>query len=77
MHLGVRELAAAISSAAIIFCCSCEKHRLGEDPEVQKEQVDPAKAGGEETSTTAEKKEAEPSASPTPANFFPQTTPEP
>ena len=43
MHFGVRQTAAAISASALIFCCSCEKHHLGEDPEAQKEHVDVAK----------------------------------
>ena len=76
MHFGVREIAAAVSSAALIFFCSCEKHRLGEDPEVQKEHVDAA-SGAEENSSEA--KEAptspEPTSSPTPVEFFPESTP--
>ena len=76
MHFGVREIAAAISIAALIFCCSCEKHHLGEDPEVQKEHVD--LAGGAEENPSAIQ-EASPSAtvktSPTPAEFFPESTP--
>jgi hypothetical protein len=78
MHFGVREIAATISAAALIFCCSCEKHHLGEDPEVQKEHVDVA--GGTEGSPS-ETQEASPSAtvktSPTPVEFFPETTPSP
>ena len=45
MHFGVRQIAAAVSTAALIFCCSCEKHHLGEDPEVQKEHVDVGENG--------------------------------
>jgi hypothetical protein len=77
MHFGVRETAAAFSTAALIFCCSCEKHRLGEDPEAQKEQVD-VSAGSEENSSAAKEETSEsPSAtaSPTPAEFFPDSTP--
>ena len=78
MHFGIREIVAAISGAAVIFCCSCEKHRLGEDPEAQKERVESA-AGGEEKSN-ATKENAESSAamaSPTPVEFFPESTPSP
>src|SRR2546421_10364326 len=78
MHFGLREIVAAISAAALIFCCSCEKHHLGEDPEAQKEHVESAGAG-EETSA-AEKENAEPPAatkSATPVEFFPQNTPAP
>jgi hypothetical protein len=75
MHFGVREIAAAVSTVALIFCCSCEKHRLGEDPEVQKERVDVA--GGQETSSEAIETSPSPeaSASPTPVEFFPESTP--
>ena len=77
MHFGVREMAAAISAAALIFCCSCEKHYLGEVPEVQKEHVDEAKSG--EENAAANKAEAGESPTPkrTPAEFFPENTPSP
>ena len=73
MHLGVRELAAAISAVALIFCCSCEKHHAGEDPEVQKEAL------GNENPAAASKSEPAESATPkpTPVQFFPETTPPP
>ncbi len=78
MHFGVRQIAAAISAAALIFCCSCEKHHLGEDPEVQKEKVGDTKAGEE---NVAEPSKADPFESakpkPTPAEFFPENTPAP
>ena len=73
MHFGVREFIAAISGAALIFCCSCEKHHLGEDPEVQKEKVEnehPAAANKAEPAENA-------AAKPTPAQFFPETSPSP
>jgi hypothetical protein len=73
MHFGLREITASISAAALIFCCSCEKHRLGEDPEVQKENV--------ETEHPAAANKAEPAenaaAKPTPAQFFPENSPSP
>ena len=77
MHFGVRHAAAAaVSTAALIFCCSCEKHRLGEDPEVQKEHVD-VPAGSEENSSPTEDTSVSPAAtaSPTPVEFFPESTP--
>jgi hypothetical protein len=78
MHFGVREVIASISAAALIFCCSCEKHRLGEDPEVQKEHVD-VSGGPEENSGATKDEAASPAASvsPTPVEFFPETTPSP
>jgi len=76
MHFGVRQTAAAISTAALIFCCSCEKHHLGEDSEVQKEHVD-VPGGAKENSAATKEPSASPSptASPTPVEFFPQSTP--
>ena len=78
MHFGVREIAAAFSAAALIFCCSCEKHHLGEDPEVQKEHVDVA-GGSEENSATSKENAESPAAtaSSTPVEFFPESTPSP
>jgi hypothetical protein len=78
MHFGVREIAVAISGAALIFCCSCEKHHLGEAPEVQKEHVDEPK-GGEENATGPSKADVveSPTPKPTPAEFFPENTPSP
>ena len=78
MDFGLRQIAAAISAAALIFCCSCEKHRLGEDPEVQKENVDESKRG-EEHVATPDKTDPFESATPKPtaAEFFPENTPAP
>jgi hypothetical protein len=78
MHFGLREIAAVISAAALILFCSCEKHRLGEDPEAQKEQVDEGKAG-EEGAAASKKSESSETAAPkrTPGEFFPETTPSP
>jgi hypothetical protein len=79
MHFGVRELVAAISTAALIFCCSCEKHHVGEDPEVQKEHRNPRGGAEENSGTTQGETAASPAASvsPTPVEFFPATTPSP
>jgi len=79
MHFGGREFVAAISAAAMIFCCSCEKHHVGEDPDVQKEHV--GVGGGAEENSGAPKAETASvppaSVSPTPVEFFPATTPSP
>ena len=80
MHFSVREAAAVISIGSLIFCCSCEKHGIGEDPEVQKEHVDEAKGGGDaENAPVPNKAESTEKAPPnrTPAEFFPKTTPSP
>jgi hypothetical protein len=50
----------------LLFCISCEKHPLGQMPEVQREQTDPA------TTVWSEKSEIEKSESaPTPAEAVP------
>jgi hypothetical protein len=78
MHFGLRETAAAISSAALIFCCSCEKHHLGEDPEVQKEHVDVAGAAeGNSGEAKSSPESSAATASPTPVDFFPEKSPSP
>jgi hypothetical protein len=56
-----------LGAAAAIAICSCEKHPLGEMPEVQREEIDPAKAWSGASKTDSEKS----SSSPTPAEFFP------
>jgi hypothetical protein len=64
---------AFLACAFVIVICSCEKHRLGEFPEVQKEVVDPAKAANEPASAPGQSKSpSRDSASPTPAEFFPE-----
>jgi len=63
-----RQMVIAAGIGTLLFCNSCEKHPLGQMPEVQREQLDPAtKAWSRESETQSEK----PSASPTPAEFFP------
>jgi hypothetical protein len=81
MHFGFREIVAAISGAAIILSCSCEKHSLGEDPEAQRERTNVERAAAEEKSDATKERstsEASPArTSPTPVEFFPETTPSP
>jgi hypothetical protein len=78
MHFGVRHVAAAVSAATLIFCCSCEKHHLGEDPEVQKEHV-VVPGESDENSGAAKQASTSPTAtvSPTPVEFFPESSPSP
>jgi hypothetical protein len=66
----LRQIGIAFMTALLIFCSSCEKHPLGEIPEVQREQVDPAKAWSQPSEMDSEKS----SPSPTPAEFFPAKT---
>jgi hypothetical protein len=66
----LRQTGIALGIGLLIFCSSCEKHPLGEMPEVQREQVDPAKAWSEASGRDSEKSLS----SPTPAEFFPAKT---
>jgi len=66
-----RRIGIALVIGLVIFCCSCEKHPLGELPEVQREQVDPEKAWSKASEMKSEKS----SSSPTPAEFFPAKPP--
>jgi hypothetical protein len=50
----------AVSVAAVLFSTSCEKHPLGQMPEVQREQPDPAKEWSHTDNT--DRKEASSSA---------------
>jgi hypothetical protein len=72
MELLLRRTGIALVSGLLIFYSSCEKHPLGEMPEVQREQLDPAKRAYGRTSETEPEKTM---SSPTPAEFFPTSTP--
>jgi hypothetical protein len=56
----------AVTLGLLLFCMSCEKHPLGQMPDVQREQPDPAKVWPNATT-----KNADESSSPTPAESFP------
>jgi hypothetical protein len=64
----LRKVVAGVATGLLLFCSSCEKHPLGEMPEVQREQLDPAKRTYGRTNETESEK---PMSSPTPAEFFP------
>jgi hypothetical protein len=42
MALFLRYSVSAVALCMLLFCISCEKHPLGQMPEVQREQSDPA-----------------------------------
>jgi hypothetical protein len=63
----LRKVVVGVATGLLLFCSSCEKHPLGQMPEVQREQVDPAKRAYGRSETEPEK----PMSSPTPAEFFP------
>jgi len=62
----VRQGVIAVSLGMLLFCISCEKHPLGQMPEVQREQSDPAKRVWSEKSETEKSESA-----PTPAEAVP------
>jgi hypothetical protein len=70
MRVSVAKAVSVLSATAVMAICSCEKHSLGEMPEVQREQPDPAKVWSKASETDSEKS----SSFPTPAEFFPAQT---
>jgi hypothetical protein len=76
MRFSLRKCIALSACPCLILLFSCEKHHVGEMPEVQREQVDVASESNE-TSTSPEESSPTPSpfATPTPAEFFPESTP--
>jgi hypothetical protein len=66
MALFLRRGVMAVALCLLLFCISCEKHPLGQMPEVQREQSDPA------TRVWSEESEIDKSeTSPTPAEAVP------
>ena len=59
MALFLRRGVIAVALCMLLFCISCEKHPLGQMPEVQREQTDPAKRDWSDKSET-EKSDASP-----------------
>jgi len=59
MALFLRYGVTAVALCILLFCISCEKHPLGQMPEVQREQSDPAKTNWSEKSEM-EKSESAP-----------------
>jgi hypothetical protein len=64
----LRQGVVAVALGTLLFCISCEKHPLGQMPDVQREQSDPARKAW---SHAAEKNSEEPSASASPAEVAP------
>jgi hypothetical protein len=63
----IRQGVVAVALGMLLFCISCEKHPLGQMPDVQREQPDPANVWSHAT----EKNSNEPSASASPAEVVP------
>ena len=66
MALFLRYGVSAVALCMLLFCLSCEKHPLGQMPEVQREQSDPAKTNWSEKSEMEKSEFA-----PTPAEEVP------
>ena len=64
----LRQGVIAVALGMLLFCVSCEKHPLGQMPDVQREQPDPAKKVWSEPT---EKNSDEPSTSTSPAEGVP------
>jgi hypothetical protein len=67
MRVSLAKAASILCATAVIAVCSCEKHPLGQMPEVQREQPDPAKVW----SNATRKNSDESSTSPAPAEVVP------
>jgi hypothetical protein len=65
MRFLLRRAGLALTTGLLIFCCSCERHHVGELPEDQKLEQDG------ETHATAPHASPSPAVRATPANFFP------
>lgn len=68
MRFCLGKCGSVLGCAIVCVICSCEKHRLGEMPEVQKEQFEAASVPAEHGAGLQEV-----STSPTPAEFFPES----
>ena len=69
MRSSFRAFCATLAVVGLVFFCSCDQHKVGELPEVQKEHVigEHEKEGvSHESGPSAEK------TTPTPAEFFPE-----
>ncbi len=70
MGLFARNCIVVSAFASLVLFCSCDRHPLGELPEVQKEHILPATSPGAEPGAGHT-----PAAKPTPADFFPESKP--
>jgi hypothetical protein len=74
MGFSLRKSVLLSAYAGLVLICSCDKHPVGEMPEVQREkgQVERPAATGASPAASPQT----PASSPTPADFFPATKPE-
>jgi hypothetical protein len=72
MGFSLRKWFVLSAFASLVVVSACDKHRVGELPEVQKEHSYPEnRRAGEPVPSGSQT----PSAKPTPADFFPETKP--
>ncbi len=72
MGFSLRKCIAFSAFASLPLFCSCDKHKVGELPEVQKEHVYPESATEEGPAAPVA---PTPAVTPTPADFFPGNKP--
>jgi hypothetical protein len=73
MGFSLRKWFVLSAFVSVLVFSSCDKHRVGELPEVQKEHNYPENRGAAEPVASGSQT---PSAKPTPADFFPETKPQ-
>ncbi len=72
MGRSLRNCIVVSAFASLALFCSCDRHGVGELPEVQKEHILPeSKSEGEPAGPATHT----PAAKPTPADFFPESKP--
>ena len=69
MRSPFRAICATLAVVGLVFFCSCDQHKVGELPEVQKEHV---VVGQEKEGVPHESGSPKQENSPTPAEFFPE-----
>jgi hypothetical protein len=76
MRLSPRKCVAVSACALLVLICSCDKHHLGEMPEVQRERVDVAGKSDKSSGAAGERStSSSPKPTLTPAEFFRATKP--
>jgi hypothetical protein len=75
MRSFLRTFAGCLSAAALIFFCSCERHHPDELPVEEHGKAEPAKGEHAAHSDKRNTDQAHISPAPTPAQFFPESTP--
>jgi hypothetical protein len=73
MGFSLRKCLIFSAFASLAIFSACDKHQVGELPEVQKEHNYPEDRGASEPVANGSQT---PSAKPTPADFFPETKPQ-